>query len=158
MAFPSRNWSRSSNRPSRRPTSPVRPLTTISASAQCGCFLHAISTRSYGGGLSFHIPLIGTEVKLGGNITRQDAHEIEIGLVPPPPAKRPELRGGDIGPVLVEAIETIRAAGAADPFILDESTIKIAFGVTADGDISIGVNGSLSSELNQTLILTLAPT
>ena len=48
--------------------------------------------------------------------------------------------------------------GGDDPFILDESTIKIAFGVTADGDISIGVNGSLSSELNQTLILTLAPT
>jgi hypothetical protein len=125
--------------------------------------LHAVATRSYGGGLSFHVPLIGTEVKLGGNITRQDAHEIEIGLVPPAPSERPELRGGDIGPVLVEAIETIRAAvvaaaGGDDPFILDESTIKIAFGVTADGDISIGVNGSLSNELNQTLILTLAPT
>lgn len=124
--------------------------------------LHAVATRSYGGGLNFHIPLIGTEVKLGGKTTRQEAHEIEIALVPPAPAERTELRGGEIGPVLVEAIETIRAtvdaaAGGDDPFILDKSTVKIAFGVTAEGDISIGVNGSLSNELNQTLILTIAP-
>ena len=123
--------------------------------------LHAVATRSYGGGLNFHIPLIGTEVKLGGKLTRQDTHEIEISLVPPAPAERPELRDGDFGTILVEAIETIRAtvdaaAGGEDPFILDESTIKIAFGVTADGDISIGVNGTLSNELNQGLILTLA--
>jgi hypothetical protein len=118
--------------------------------------LHAVATRSYGGGLNFHIPLIGTEVKLGGKLTRQDTHEIDISLVPPAPAERPELRDGDFGPVLVEAIETIRAT-VEDPFILDESTIKIAFGITADGDISIGVNGTLSNELNQTLILTLGP-
>lgn len=123
--------------------------------------LHAVATRAYGGGLNFQIPLIGTEIKLGGKLTRQDTHEIEISLVPPAPTERPELRDSDIGPVLVEAIETIRAtvlaaAGGEDPFILDESTIKIAFGVTADGDIAIGVNGSLSNELNQTLILTLA--
>ena len=61
--------------------------------------LHAIATRSYGGGPNFHIPLIGTEVKLRGNIKRQDAHEIEIGLVLPAQAVRPELRGGDIVPV-----------------------------------------------------------
>jgi hypothetical protein len=69
----------------------------------------AIATRSYGGGLNFQIPLIGTEVKLGGKLSRQDTHEIEISLVPPKPGKRPELRDGDPGDVLVEAIETIRA-------------------------------------------------
>jgi hypothetical protein len=124
--------------------------------------LHAVATRAYGGGLNFHIPLIGAEVKLGGKHTRHDTHEIEISLVPPPPAERPELRDDDLGSVLVEAIETIRATIAAaacgdDPFTLDESTIKIAFGVTVDGDISIGVNGSLSDELTQTLILSLEP-
>lgn len=124
--------------------------------------LHAVATRSYGGGLNFHIPLIGTEVKLGGKHTRQDTHEIEIRLVPPPPVERPEVRDGDLGSALVEAIGTIRATIAAagggdDPFALEESTIKIAFGVTADGDISIGVNGSLSNELTQALILSLSP-
>lgn len=124
--------------------------------------LHVAATRSYGGGLNFHVPLIGTEVKLGGKTARQDVHEIEINLVPPAPEERPELRDGGLGPVLVEAIETIRAtiaaaAGGDDPFTLNESTITIVFGVTADGDISIGVNGSLSDERTQTLVLTLAP-
>ena len=124
--------------------------------------LHAVATRSYGGGLNFHIPLIGTEVRLGGQLTQQDTHEIEISLVPPAPAERPELRDGGLGPVLAEAIETIRAtvasaASGEDPFTLDESTIKIVFGITAEGDISIGVNGSLANELTQTLVLTLAP-
>jgi hypothetical protein len=124
--------------------------------------LHAVATRSYGGGLNFHIPLIGTEVNVGGKVTRQDTHEIEVSLIPPAPAERPEIRDGDLGPVLVEAIETIRAtiaaaAGGEDPFVLDESAIKIAFGVTADGDISIGVNGSWGNELTQTLSLSLVP-
>jgi hypothetical protein len=48
------------------------------------------------------------------------------------------------------AIETIRAAvasaaGGDDPFVLDDSTITIPFAVTAEGTISIGVNGSLST-------------
>src|SRR5438034_785757 len=87
--------------------------------------LHAVAARSYGGGLNFHIPLIGTEVKLGGKQTRHDMHEIEISLVPPPLVERPELRDGDLGSALVEAIETIRAtvtaaAGGDDPFALEE--------------------------------------
>jgi hypothetical protein len=124
--------------------------------------LHAIATRSYGGGLNFQIPLIGTEVKLGGKLSRQNTHEIEISLVPPTPEKRPELRDGDLGDVLVEAIETIRAtlvaaANGDDPFILKDSKITIIFGVTTEGNISIGVNGGLNNELTQTLTLSLVP-
>ena len=124
--------------------------------------LHAIATRSYGGGLNFQIPLIGTEVKLGGKLSRQDTHEIEISMVPPAPEKRPELRDGNLGDALVEAIETIRAtlvaaAEGEDPFILKESKITIIFGVTAEGTISIGLNGSLNDELTQTLALSLVP-
>lgn len=124
--------------------------------------LHAVATRSYGGGLNFQIPLIGTEVKLGGRLSRQDTHEIEISMVPPAPEERPELRDGNLSDALVEAIETIRAtlAAAADgeePFVLTESKITIGFGVTAEGDISIGVNGSLNDEITQTLALSLVP-
>jgi hypothetical protein len=124
--------------------------------------LHAVATRSYGGGLNFHIPLIGTEVKLGGKLSRQDTHEIEISMVPPAPEERPELRDGNLSDALVEAIETIRATLAAaadgeDPFVLKESKITIVFGVTAEGDISIGVNGSLNDEITQTLALSLVP-
>jgi Trypsin-co-occurring domain 2 len=124
--------------------------------------LHAVAIRSYGGGLNFHIPLIGTEVKLGGKLSRQDTHEIEISMVPPAPEERPELRDGNLDDALVEAIETIRAtlaaaAGGEDPFVLDESKITIVFGVTSEGNISIGVNGSLNDELTQTLALSLVP-
>jgi len=72
--------------------------------------LHAVATRSYGGGLNFRIPLIGTEVNLGGKLSRQDTHKIEINMVPPAPKVRPELRDSNLGDALVEAIETIRAA------------------------------------------------
>jgi hypothetical protein len=62
----------------------------------------------------------------------------------------------------VEAIETIRAvvataAAGDDPFVLNDSTITISFAVTAEGSISIGVNGSLSDELTHTLTLGLVP-
>jgi len=91
-----------------------------------------------------------------------DTHEIEISMVPPAPEERPELRDGNLGDALVKAIETIRATLAAaadgeDPFVLDESKITIVFGVTSEGDISIGVNGSLNDELTQTLTLSLVP-
>jgi hypothetical protein len=53
-------------------------------------------------------------------------------------------------PLPPRAIETIRAAvasaaGGDDPFVLNDSTITISFAVTAEGTISIGVNGSLST-------------
>jgi len=50
------------------------------------------------------------------------------------------------------------AASGDDPFVLNDSTIRISFAVTAEGSISIGVNGSLSDELTHTLVLALVPT
>jgi len=123
--------------------------------------LHTIATRSSGGGLSFTVPFIGMQFKLGGKITRHDTHEVEISLVPPPAdGETEEVRG--IEEVLVEAVETIRAAvasaaGGDDPFILQDSSVTIEFGVTAEGYISIGVDGSLSDELTHTLVLGLVP-
>ena len=124
--------------------------------------LHAIATRSSGGGLNFHIPFIGMEVQLGAKLTRRDTHQIEINLTPPVAEGRTEVRDGVLNGVLVEAIETIRAAVASaasgdDPFVLNDSTITISFAVTAEGSISIGVNGSLSDELTHTLVLALVP-
>jgi Trypsin-co-occurring domain 2 len=122
--------------------------------------LHTIATRSSGGSLSFTVPFIGMEFKLGGKVTKQDTHEIEINLVPP--GDQPELRDGSLESVLVEAIETIRAAvasaaGGDDPFILEDSSVTISFAVTSEGSISIGVDGSLSEDLTHTLVLGLVP-
>lgn len=127
-----------------------------------GLTLHAIATRSYGGGLNFRIPFIGMDVQFGARLTTRDTHEIEINLTPPHEADSIEVRDGGFGDVLVEAIDTIRAAvgsaaGGDDPFVLNDSTITISFAVTAEGSISIGVNGSLSDELTHTLTLALAP-
>jgi Trypsin-co-occurring domain 2 len=124
--------------------------------------LHTIATRSGGGGLNFRVPFIGMEVKVGTKLTRRDTHEIEINLTPPAAEERTEIRDGGLDDVLVEAIETIRAAVASaangdDPFVLNDSTITISFAVTAEGSISIGVDGSLTDELTHTLTLGLVP-
>jgi Trypsin-co-occurring domain 2 len=124
--------------------------------------LNAVATRSLGGGLDFRIPFIGMQVKLGSKLTKQDTHRIDISLVPPDLKGRPELRDGDLGSVFVDAINTIRAAVASaatgdDPFILTESSVNISFAVTAEGTISLGVDGGLTNEVTHTLTLGLVP-
>lgn len=123
--------------------------------------LQAVATRSLGGGVNFRVPFIGMELKFGTKLTKRDTHEIDISLKPEP-GEHPELRDGPLELVLVDAIETIRATVASaalgdDPFVLKDSTVKLSFAVTAEGSISIGVDGSLSDELTHTLILGLAP-
>jgi hypothetical protein len=124
--------------------------------------LNAVATRSLGGGLDFRIPFIGMQVKLGGKLTKHDTHRIDVSLVPPDLKGRPQLRDGDLGSVLVEAINTIRAAvGSAatgdDPFTLTKSSVDISFAVTEEGTISLGVDGGLTNELTHTLRLGLVP-
>jgi hypothetical protein len=124
--------------------------------------LNAVAIRSLGGGLDFRIPFIGMQVKLGSKVTKQDTHAIDISLTPPDLKGRPELRDSDIESVFVDAITTIRTAVASaatgdDPFILTKSSVNISFAVTAEGTISLGVDGSLSNELTHTLTLGLVP-
>jgi hypothetical protein len=124
--------------------------------------LNAVAIRSLGGGLDFRIPFIGMQVKLGSKITKQDTHAIDISLMPPDLKGRPELRDSDIESVFVNAINTIRTAVASaatgdDPFILTQSSVNISFAVTAEGTISLGVDGDLSNELTHTLTLGLVP-
>jgi len=99
-------------------------------------------------------------VKVGSKLTKQDTHRIDIGMVPPDLADRPEVRDVDLGSVLVEAINTVRTAVASaatgdDPFTLTESSVNISFGVTAEGTISLGVDGGLTNELTHSLKLGL---
>jgi hypothetical protein len=124
--------------------------------------LNAVATRSLGGGLDFRIPVIGMQIKVGTKLTKQDTHRIDVDLVPPDRKDRPELRDGDLGSVLVDAINTVRAAVASaetgdDPFTLTESKVNISFAVTTAGTISLGVDGALTNELTHTLTLGLVP-
>ena len=132
--------------------------------ASVGLILHAIATRSSGGGLNFCIPFIGMQIQLGAKVTTRDTHQIEISLTPPAEEefRSAEVRDGGLDDVLTEAIETIRAAVASasagdDPFVLGGATITLSFAVTKEGSISIGVNGSLGDELTHTLTLALVP-
>ncbi len=123
--------------------------------------LEAIASDKVGGGLDFRIPFIGMKLKLGGSVTRKDTHTIDITLVPPEDAGR-QVRGDDVQEALVNAIKAIRAvtthaAEGDDPWVLSESTIDISFAVTKEGTISLGVDGTLSDELTNTLRLRLAP-
>jgi hypothetical protein len=124
--------------------------------------LNAVAIRSLGGGLDFRIPFIGMQVKLGSKLTKQDTHRIDINLIPPDLGSRPELREDDLESALVDAINTIRVAVASaatgdDPFILTKSSVDISFAVTAEGSISLGVDGALTNELTHTLTLDLIP-
>jgi hypothetical protein len=131
------------------------------SSTDTGRDLKAVATRSLGGGVNFRIPFIGMELKIGSKLTKRDTHEIDISLKAEP-GDHHELRDGPLELVLVAAIETIRATVTSaalgdDPFVLQDSTVKLSFAVTAEGTISIGVDGSLSNELTHTLILGLKP-
>jgi Trypsin-co-occurring domain 2 len=124
--------------------------------------LHALATRSVGGRLDFRIPFIGMQVKVGTKVTKSDTHEIEINLVPPGQPSGAEIREATLDFALTDAIETIRAAVASaadgdDPFVLNGATITLSFAITAEGEISIGVDGGLSEELTHTLTLGLTP-
>lgn len=124
--------------------------------------LNTVATRSLGGGVDFRVPFIGMPIKFGNKLTRQDTHQIDINLIPPDLQGRPELRDGDLASVFVDAINTIRAvvADAAtgdDPFALTESKVDISFAVTAEGTVSLGIDGGLANELTHTLTLGLVP-
>jgi hypothetical protein len=124
--------------------------------------LHALATRAVGGGLSFTVPFIGMPVRLGTKVTKSDTHEIEINLIPPGQEAGHEVREAPLDLALVDAIETVRAVVAStadgdDPFALNDAKITLSFALTADGDISIGVDGSMTDEVTHTLVLALIP-
>lgn len=123
--------------------------------------LHALAVRTAGGRLNFTVPFIGMPIRLGVKVTKSETHEIEINLTPPSPAGE-EIREASLDTALADAIETVRgvvatASEGEDPFGLDHAKITLAFAVTAEGEISIGVDGSLSNEVTHTLTLGLAP-
>ncbi len=124
--------------------------------------LHALATRNAGGGLSFTVPFIGMPVRFGAKVTRSDTHDIEINLAPPPQESGEEVREASLDQALVDSIETIRAvlataAGGDDPFILNDAKITLSFAVTEEGEISIGIDGSMSDEVTHSLVLALVP-
>jgi Trypsin-co-occurring domain 2 len=123
--------------------------------------LHALATRTVGGRLNFTVPFIGMPVRFGAKVTKSDTHEIEINLVPPSHKVGEEVREASLDRALVDAIETVRAVVASaadgdDPFALDDAKISLSFAVTAEGDISIGIDDSMSDEATQTLVIALA--
>jgi hypothetical protein len=124
--------------------------------------LHALATRTAGGNLNFTIPFIGMPVRFGTKITKKDTHEIEVNLAPAGQGPAEEVREASLDLALVDSIETIRAvlatsADGDDPFILNDARITLSFAVTAEGEISIGIDGNMSNEVTHSLVLTLTP-
>jgi hypothetical protein len=124
--------------------------------------LHALATRTAGGRLSFTVPFIGMPIRLGARIAKSDTHEIEVNLAPPSHEATHEVRDASLDLALVDAIETVRTVVAStadgdDPFALNDAKVTLSFAVTADGDISIGIDGTMTNEVTHTLVLTLVP-
>jgi hypothetical protein len=123
--------------------------------------LHTVATAKAGGGLEFCVPFVGMKVKFGGSVTHQTTHTMEITLVPEPTAPAIETRDLAVDDILVDAIGTIRsviahAAEGDDPFTMQDSNVKLSFGVTEDGSISLGVESELQDEITHTMRLTLS--
>jgi hypothetical protein len=123
--------------------------------------LKAYAERDGGLKIKFRIPFIGTDVQFGSHAGASRAHTIEMSLTPPVAAPSRALRGQDsVEGALTDAIATIRdtmlAASAGDlPWVLSDSRVEIAFGVTRDGTFSVGVDASSKETLDQTLTLRL---
>ncbi|MFF8476106.1 trypco2 family protein [Streptomyces sp. NPDC015414] len=124
--------------------------------------LHALATATAGGSLNFRLPFIGMKLRIGRTVSRRDTHAIEMTLVPPDLAHQHELRHGTVDTVLVDAIAMIRRVTASaqtgdDPFHLQEGTVRLEFAITADGSVSLGLDGAQHGEVTHTLLVTIAP-
>lgn len=123
--------------------------------------LHTIAIVTSGGGLDFRIPVLGMKLKIGGRVSHQDTHNLEMTLIPDESTPLQEVRDGEVETALVEAIETLRtvmarAAEGDDPFILQESSVDLTFAVSEDGTVSFGVEGELRNEVTHTIRLNLS--
>ena len=123
--------------------------------------LHALASKTAGGGLDFRIPFIGMRLRAGAKVTDQDTQTINMTLKPPDQPTR-KVRGGNVEDALVDAIVTIRtamthAAAGDDPWVLSAGAVDISFGVTRTGSISLGAEGELANEVTHTLRLCLMP-
>lgn len=124
--------------------------------------LHTIAAFTAGGGLDFRIPVLGMKLKIGGHVSRQETHILEMTLIPEESATRHEVRDSDVEATLVQAIETmravmVRAADGDDPFVLQDSSVELTFAVSEDGTISFGAEGDLRDEITHTMRLSLHP-
>lgn len=124
--------------------------------------LELVATEAGGAGLEFRVPLIGMELGLSGRVGKRNTHTVDITLVPRErPAPR-AVQAVDVEQALVDAISTIRdamssAAIGEDPWDISAGTVDISFGVTKSGNISVGAEGELTSEITHTLRLSLVP-
>lgn len=122
--------------------------------------LKVVATSALGSGLNFRVPVLGMQLSVGGKITRQDTHTLDLTLTPPVQPSGHKLRDGDVEDAIVDAISTIRAVITSategdDPWVLSSGTVDISFVVTEIGTISLGVEGELASEVTHTLRLGL---
>jgi hypothetical protein len=123
--------------------------------------LKTIASETAGGGVDFRIPFLGMGLKVGGSVSVQDTHTLDITLVPPDLRPRPELRDGDVAAVLADSVGTIRAivgeaSGGDDPFELKTSSVELNFAVTRNGSITLGFNGELNGQVSHTLRMDIA--
>jgi hypothetical protein len=130
--------------------------------AALGLTLNTVATRTAGGGVTFRVPFIGMSMRIGGKVTRQNTHTINLSLVPEQLPLH-EIRDGDVEETLVDALTMIQrvltsAAAGDDPFRLDSGTVELKFAVTRNGAISLGVDGELTDDVTQTLRLEVRPT
>ncbi|WP_372672770.1 trypco2 family protein [Amycolatopsis kentuckyensis] len=122
--------------------------------------LNTVATYSSGGKLEFKVPVIGMGIKIGRTTLSKHTHAIDLSIIAQEVTAGHETRDDPVEAILVEAINTIRtvlrgAADGDDSFRLDESTVELAFAITADGSVSIAFERDSGDEVTHTMKLTL---
>jgi hypothetical protein len=124
--------------------------------------LNTIATIGAGGRLDFRVPFIGMALRLGGVVTRENTHSLEMVLLPEDDTTVFEVRETPVDTVLIDAIEIIRsviaeASGGDDPFLLRDGTVELSFAINQDGSFSLGVDGEFKNQVTHTIRLSVEP-
>jgi hypothetical protein len=124
--------------------------------------LRVVAQRGGGGNISLRIPMVGQELGVGVDISRQQLQTVELSLVPPVAVAK-GIGKWDIKNELVGAIlgieEGLRKAARAEPkFELEKAAVELNLVVGRDGRLSLVGTGSARQQTSHTVKVYLKPT
>jgi hypothetical protein len=115
--------------------------------------LKTVIEKSGGGGISISV------VEIDGDVTRTDSNTLTLTLVPSKRGVQLMSPPSDqlVDAILATASAAWEAADSPPAFDLQEATVSIEVGVTAEGKIKVIAHGGASRDHGHTMTITLSP-